>query len=137
MQPCRVKIGYIQGFRGDGREAEAGGEGEGGGREAAAVGAPLRAPVRGGFAAIMLLRFPPPDPLLNGFWGGAPTPCVLHDSIKPTGLVRREEQICLNPVWRVGCEVRSECERSEAGDRSPPLLFRNSQKIAKMARKAL
>ncbi len=30
-----------------------------------------------------------PDPLLNGFWGGLPTPSV-HDSIKPAGLVRRE-----------------------------------------------
>ncbi len=35
-------------------------------------------------------------------------------------------QICLNPVWRVGCEgsrsepERSEGERSEAEDRSPP-----------------
>ncbi|MCP3666913.1 MAG: hypothetical protein GY696_31205, partial [Gammaproteobacteria bacterium] len=83
-------------------------------------------------------RLQPSRPVIGG---GAPTPCV-HDSIKPTGLVRREEsslQICLNPVWRVGCEgsrnepERSEGNRSEAEDRSPPSRLAHDPKTKRCA----
>ncbi len=46
-------------------------------------------------------------------------------SSQPVWSHREASQICLNPVWRVGAEglrsepKRSECERSEAEDRSP------------------
>ncbi len=85
-------------------QREGGGEGRRGGWGSApnpgyVAGAPppnLRCPDRSGGSL--------PDPLLNGVcggaqtgsgsrpggWGEAPTPCV-HESIKPTGLVRREE----------------------------------------------
>ncbi len=71
-------------------------------------------------------------------WGSAPDPAgccrpqtppqhsAYNESIKPTGLARREEpNLSESIVWRVGCEgsretERSEGERSEDVDRSPP-----------------
>ncbi len=47
----------------------------------------------------------------------------------------RSRQICLNPVWRVGCEgsrsdpERSEGERSEAEDRSSPAAKLDTHKF--------
>ncbi len=48
-------------------------------------------------------------------------PITLHDSIKPAWFGPSWScQICLNPVWRMGCEGENNVP-SEAGDRNDPL----------------
>ncbi len=78
----------------------------------------------GGRAPSHILAAKPPRGL-GGLGRDSQLPAYMIQSSLPVWSAARS-QICLNPVWRVGCEdsrsepERSEGERSDAEDRSPP-----------------